>query len=166
MHVNVYGVHIMCVCMHGNSVVMHFSVCMFLFTKQRHMGPPSRSRTFVVWETITVLQLLWHMLPLIVEVSWINVHPGVHHAFGHSTTYTPASSAMAGKYSWIGHALLGCHWLGWLMRPACGWVTDSRLPTNQLTVWADWEGWSWCHWIQSQIGFSWCCCLTQTFTHT
>lgn len=42
----------------------------------------------------------------------------MHHAFGHSSTSILASSAMAGKYSWIGHALLGCHWLGWLMRPA------------------------------------------------
>lgn len=45
--------------------------------------------------------------------------PGVHRAFGHSPTTLPLpSSATAGKYSWIGYALLGCHWLGWLMRPA------------------------------------------------
>lgn len=40
---------------------------------------------------------------------------------------------MAGKYSWIGYALLGCHWLGWLMMAAH--VDEPQTAGCQPTNW-------------------------------
>lgn len=86
---------------------------------------------------------------------------------GTSTPGLPASSAMAGKYSWIGYALLGCHWLGWLMRPAN--MDEPPTAGCQPTNWVHEpprEGRSWTSWSQSQMGFSYSYCWKQTFIHT
>lgn len=109
----------------------------------------------------------WSATTSVLKVSKINVCPGVHCAFGHSPTTTPASSATAEKYSWIGYTLLGCHWLGWLMRTAH--VDEPPTAGCHLTNWVcvvQREGWSFTDWNQIQRGFSWSYYWMQTFTHT
>lgn len=54
----------------------------------------------------------------------------MHGAFGHSLAAPPVSSS---KYSWIGYALLVCHWCGWFMIPAH--VDERRTAGCQPASW-------------------------------